>query len=177
MAIQTLVLDPNSTSLEEQSISVRNETGSTLAAGDLVFVSGWNAATGEFLADLADAPPHAGHLAQFIMRTALTTATSGTAFKRHTVTGLDTLSSVVGDPIFLSATPGDFTVIEPSFSRQVVGRVAVSSATIGEIEFLLLSDSDSGFVRSNPTSGEFPVSAVHRNSGGNLEVEFDDVAV
>ena len=177
MAIQTFTLDPNAAALENGKIAVRNETGGTLAEGELVYVSGWDVANGEFLISKAEAPSSDAHLAQFVMRAALVTAASGFAFKSHTFTGQDTSTGVVGDPVYLSATPGEFTLIKPSFAQQVVGRVAVVDPSVGEVEFLLLSDSDSGFVRSNPDSGEFPVSGVRRTASGDLEVEFDDVAI
>lgn len=178
MAIQTIELDPDAAGLVDQSIPVRNETGGTLDPGDLVYVSGWDVANSEFSIDLADAPSNDGHLAQFIMRVSLATATSGNAFKSFTLTNQDTSAGVVGDPVYLSdSIPGGFTLVRPSFAQQIVGRVAVVDGAIGEVEFLMLSDSDSGFIRSNPSSGEFPVSAMQRNAVGNIEVEFDDVAI
>lgn len=178
MAIQIIELDPDAAGLADQSVPVRNETGSTLDPGDLVYVSGWNAGTDEFLVDLAEAPSNDAHLAQFIMRASLTTAASGFAFKSFALTGQDTSASVVGDPIYLSdSTPGGFTEVRPSFAQQIIGRVSVVNAVTGEIEFLMLADSDSGFIRSNPSSGEFPVSAMQRNAAGNVEIEFDDVAI
>lgn len=177
MAIQVFTLDPNAAALEDSKIAVRNETGSPFVAGDLVYISGWNAGTSEFLVDKADAPSSDGHLAQFVMRASLATATSGQAFKSHTLTGQDTSAAVVGDPVYLSDTPGAYTLTTPSFAQQIVGRVSVVNAVTGEVEFLLLSDSDSGFVRSNPGSGEFPVSGVRRTATGDLEVEYDDVAI
>lgn len=177
MAIASFTLDPNAAGLQDQSINVRNETGGDLAEGELVFVSGWNVATSEFLVAKASAPTNGANLAQFIMRTTLGTATSGQAFKSHTLTGQDTSGAVVGDPVFLSDTPGGFTLTPPSFAKQIVGRVAVVNAITGEIEFLLLPDSDTGFIRSNPAAGEFPVSAAQRDSSGLLKIEYDDVAV
>ena len=177
MAIQTFTLDPNAAALEDGKIAVRNETGGTLAEGDLVYVSGWDVPNSEFLVSKAEAPSSDAHLAQFVLRSDLVTAASGFAFKSHTFTAQDTSAGVVGDPVYLSAIPGEFTLTKPSFAQQVVGRVAVVNAVTGEVEFLLLSDSDSGFVRSNPGSGEFPVASVRRTATGDLEVEYDDVAI
>lgn len=177
MAIQSFTLDPNASALEDQNIPVRNETGGPLAEGDLVYVSGWNAGTSEFLIDLSDAPSNGAHLAQFIMRSTLATATSGFAYKSHTLSGEDTSLAAVGDPVYLSdSTPGGYTLTEPNFAKQVVGRVSVVNVS-GDIEFLILSDSDTGFIRSTPGSGEFPVSGMSRDADGNLEVSYDDVVI
>ncbi len=177
MAIQTFTIDPNAASLEDQNIPVRNESGGPFAEGDLVYVSGWDAPNSEFLVDLADAPTNGAHLSQFVMRSALATAASGFAYKSHTLTGEDTSGAAVGDPVYLSdSVPGGYTLVTPSFAQQVVGRVSVVNVS-GEIEFLLLSDSDTGFVRSNPGTGEFPVSGVSRDVNGDLEVSYDDVAI
>ena len=177
MAIQTFTLDPNATRLEDDFIPVRNETGGTLTAGTLVYVSGWHAATSEFLIAKAIASPNTPKLAQFVMRASLATATSGFAYKSYTLTGQDTSTSIVGAAVYLGATAGVYTLTTPSFAKQIVGRVSVVNAVTGEIEFLLLADSDGGFVRSGPGAGEFPVASVARDVAGHLEVTYDDVAV
>lgn len=40
-----------------------------------------------------------------------------------------------------------------------------------------LADTSRGYVKTSPTTGEFKVIAIHRQAGGNLDVEYDDVAV
>jgi len=158
-------------------VDVRNETGGTLAEGTLVYFSGWSEAESRFLVSKAQASALNPRLAQFIIRTAILNNANGQAFKTHRLLLQNTLGSTVGAAVYLSATvAGAYTLTAPSFAKQLVGRVAVVSATIGEIEFFLLSDSDSGFVRSNPGVGEFPVSAIQRNTAGHLEVEYDDVS-
>lgn len=177
MAIQSFSIDPNAASLEEQSLAVRNNSGGALAEGDLVYVSGYDAGNSLYEVTKAQASAINPKLAQFIMRAALADATSGTAYKSHTLTGQNTAAAAVGDPVYLSdSVAGGYTLTKPSFAQQIVGRVSVVNVSTGEIEFLLLPDSDSGFVRSNPATGEFPVSGVRRDAGGNLEVEYDDVA-
>ena len=178
MGIQTITLDPDAQNIEDQSINVRNETGSALVEGDLVFVSGWDEATLRWLVEKAEAPTFGGNLAQFVMRSSLADVTDGVAFKSHRLTNLDTSSAAVGDPIYLSDTvPGEFTLVTPNFARQIVGRVAVVDAVTGEIELFVQSDSDTGFIRTNPGSGEFPVRGIQRDADGNIEIDFDDVSV
>ena len=40
-----------------------------------------------------------------------------------------------------------------------------------------MADVDRGFIRTLPTSGEFPIINVQRDATGQLEVEYDDVAI
>jgi len=40
-----------------------------------------------------------------------------------------------------------------------------------------MSDTTRGYVKTSPTTGEFPVVAIQRASGGNLDIEYDNVAV
>lgn len=221
MAIQSLVLDPSAAPTEIAPVNVRNETGSPFAAGDLLFLSGWNEAQGRHLAQKADADVLGAH-AVLIMQGALADATDGQAYRSSRLTDLDTSSGVEGDPVYLDAAlPGGWTLTAPtgaSAIRQVIGRVAVVNATTGEIEFDLanqvleqvgsnelqdsavaaakiastavdntklastaakdnlddLGDTARGYIKTNPTVGEFKVIAVHRQSDGKLDVEYDD---
>ena len=40
-----------------------------------------------------------------------------------------------------------------------------------------MTDTARGYVQTNPITGEFPVISVQRQAGGNLDVDYDDVAV
>jgi len=40
-----------------------------------------------------------------------------------------------------------------------------------------LADTARGYIQTNPITGEFPVTAVQRNAAGDLDVEYDDVAI
>lgn len=177
MAIQTLTIDPDAAALEDQSILVRNESGGALAAGDLVFVSGWSEANTRFLVEKAQAKPIGGTLAQFVMRSALANLANGEAFKSFRLTGQDTSLGAVGDAVYLdNVVAGGFALTVRPFARQIVGRIAVVNALTGEIELFVQADSDSGFIRTLPTTGKFPIRALHRNAQGDVDVEFDDVA-
>ncbi len=39
------------------------------------------------------------------------------------------------------------------------------------------SDTERGYVKTNPVVGEFPVISVQRDSTGDLDVDYDDVAI
>jgi len=122
------------------AVAIRNETGGTLAANELIYISGWNETYALPLVSKADADV-SGAQAQFVMRTALATNSNGMAFTAfRTAANLNTLAAgAVGDPVYLDATTaGGWTLVAPITATgivQVVGRVAVDSATVGVIEF------------------------------------------
>ncbi len=138
MAIQSFVLDPNATIPEDAPVAVRNNTGSSLAAGDLVYISGWDEANTRPEVSPAEADV-AGKQAVLVMRASLATATGGEAFRAwRTAADQDTDGSTVGDPVYLSETAGEFTLTAPTAAgsvRQVVGRVAIVRLTVGVVEF------------------------------------------
>ncbi|KKL18872.1 hypothetical protein LCGC14_2471180 [marine sediment metagenome] len=51
------------------------------------------------------------------------------------------------------------------------------TATAAKDNLSAMADIDRGFVRTQPTSGEFPIINVQRDATGQLEVEYDDVAI
>ena len=51
------------------------------------------------------------------------------------------------------------------------------TATAAKDNLSAMADVDRGFVRTLPTSGEFPIINVQRDATGQLEVEYDDVAI
>lgn len=138
MAIQSFVLDPNALPPEDAPVNIRNESGSSLEAGDLVFISGWDETNTRPLVTKADASA-AGAQAVLVMRASLATATDGQAFRAfRTAADQNTDTVTEGDPVFLSETPGVFTITAPTAAgsvRQVVGRVAIVHATAGVIEY------------------------------------------
>lgn len=178
MAIQTVTLDPNAAGIEDLTIDIRNETGGVLSAGDLIYVSGWNEVELRWLVSKAQAKPAGGSLAQWVMRSALTNNTNGTAHKSFRLTGQDTSGTTVGDTVYLSGgTLGGFDLTTPDFARQVVGQVAVVNAVTGEVKLFVQPDSDTGFIRTTPASGEFPIRSFQKNAAGDVDVDFDDVAI
>lgn len=178
MAIQSITLDPDAQSIQDQSVEIRNASGGAFAEGDLVYISGWDEAASRWLISLALASSFGGNLSQFVLRAVLADATDGVAFKSHRITGLDTSGDAEGDSVFLSGSvAGGFVTTAPDFARQIVGRVAVSDAVTGEIELFVQADSDTGFIRTNPGIGEFPIRAMKRSSGGDIEIDYDDVAI
>lgn len=131
-------------------LAVQNTTGSTLTAGTLVNIAlsnGWDAATNLPLVEKADAAA-TGHVAAYVVTADITTGSSGIVAKTYRLTGVNTIAaSAVGIPVFLDTTPGGWTISAPfgsTYRVEVVGQVAVKSATVGEIQFDLASQ---GLVR------------------------------
>lgn len=125
---------------QKLGLKVRNESGGAFASGDLVCTSGWSETHTRHLVVLADADAvRTG--AAWILRAALANNANDLAFKQHRLTGLNTDALNVGDPIYVTgtATTGNtYTGVAPTGAavrQQIVGRVAVKSATVGEIEF------------------------------------------
>ncbi|HEY3363951.1 MAG TPA: hypothetical protein VGK74_02710 [Symbiobacteriaceae bacterium] len=111
--------------------------GENLVEGDLVYVSGWNAASAAFVVNKADADA-AGKLATLIMHGTVASGATGTAYRTHTLTALNTNAATAGDPVYLSATAGGWTLTAPTAANAIaqrVGNVSVKSATVGEIRF------------------------------------------
>lgn len=123
--------------LASPALNIRNATGVTLVAGDLIYVSSWDETYTRFLVSKADADV-AGARATHIMRESLATATNGTAYRTYRLTGQATNGLTVGDPIYLNTTAGGWVAVAPTGAddvNQVVGRVTVVHASTGEIEF------------------------------------------
>ena len=116
----------------------------TVAAGDLVYLSGWDATSGLPTIDFADAdaPEKA---ATYVCDAAILTTASGTVSKLLlSAATLNTNSfSAIGSSVYLSttATTGNTWTTAPTGAdviQQVVGKVVVKSATVGQIQFDLV---------------------------------------
>lgn len=122
-------------------LNVVNKTGGTLAQDALVSVSGWDATAGAFTIVLADADATARSGADYVLRAAILNNATGVAYKTGTsVATLNTLAGSVGDPVYLSATAGGWTLTAPTGGDdlvQEVGTVIVDSATVGQIQWNL----------------------------------------
>jgi predicted ThiF/HesA family dinucleotide-utilizing enzyme len=118
---------------------VHNATGGPLTAGMLVTVTGYNTATGLLNVAKADADDPTKP-AMFILLDAIADGASGTAAQEYIQGGLNTNAGVVGDPVYLSATDGGWTLTAPTGASQIVqkvGQIVVKSATVGSIWFYL----------------------------------------
>lgn len=116
------------------SFAVRNETGSTIIANSLVYITGYSYTHSSFLIALATtATPK---LAEGIVTAEILNNANGTCYLSATVNNINTSSySSVGDPVYLS-TSGTFTNTKNDIA-QVVGRVRIINASTGSIVFTL----------------------------------------
>ena len=120
------------------SKTVNNNTGGTLAAGTLVYLSAYN--SGQSLYQISKAvvttDSTTSLFAKWIVDAAITTGTSGTVVANKVLTGLDTSGLTVGRPVFLSTTAGEWVgAYYTDESRcQIVGEVIEVHASTGRIE-------------------------------------------
>lgn len=111
---------------------VRNTTGSTLAKGAAVRVSGDS--SGTTLVALADSDADATMPAIGILEDAILNNANGMAIKVGRLDGLDTSAWAVGTVLYVSGTAGGLTSTAPSSRVQPVAVVVVQHASTGAIE-------------------------------------------
>lgn len=51
------------------------------------------------------------------------------------------------------------------------------AAGVAKINLDAMADTARGYIKTSPTSGEFPVVNIQRDSTGNLDIDYDNVAV
>lgn len=120
-------------------MEVCNKTGVSIAAGKMVYISGFDATLKRPSITLADADTSA-KVAQFITKAAIANNAKGLVYEKMELTGQNTNAGNVGDPVYLSSTAGGWTLSAPTGADQVVqivGFITVKSATVGKILFLL----------------------------------------
>lgn len=125
---------------EAQRFTAYNAEVTTLVAGELVYIGGWNTATGLWAVKRAQADcstPPATH----VVTESITAAETGLVTAAKVIGAQDTSGQAVGDLVYLSDTvAGGFVFVAPStegYYRQVVGVVKVVNATTGEIGFFI----------------------------------------
>lgn len=132
----------------QEGLTVKNVFAGTLAVGDLVYVNGTTTspATGSDpvpTVTKADADAAgAAKVATYVVTKAMTQNSFGKVGKYLVARGLNTSSyTTVGDPVYLSTTAGASTPTAPLLgTTQIVGYVAVKSATVGIIVYNLTSN-------------------------------------
>lgn len=136
-------------------------TSVALTYGDLIYVSGWNAAAGVFTVTKADADV-AGRPAQFVCVQQVAAAAVGAfaPLDQPLIGILDTSGGAVGDPVYLSATAGAMTLTAPTGAArvQIIGFVTVVSATVGRVQ-LVPSDAINDTVALGAFSGPLTVTS------------------
>jgi hypothetical protein len=119
------------------ALKVRNETGGTLTAGTLVYVSSWSEAQTRFLIAKADANA-AGARATYVLTADIANNANGTVSKGYRLANIDTSGTTIGDPWYLLEVAGTSGKTAPTSANaivQAVGRVAVVDAATGVVVF------------------------------------------
>lgn len=136
--IQDAILDSftNRVEADQVHIQVRNESGSAMSRGDLVFISGYNLGLDRVLVSLADADGSGTFPAIGI----LDEAAENNADAHCTVQGrfidIDTDAFSVGDSVYMTTTPGVLGVRPTGDNDEVqaIGIVLRSNANNGVLE-------------------------------------------
>ena len=142
----------------QEGLTVKNVSGGPLAVGDLVYVNGTTTSpvTGtDPVATVTKADADgvaAASVAAYVVTRAMASNSFGKVGKYLVARGLNTSAyTTVGDPVYLSTTAGGSTPGAPTLgNQQIVGFVAVKSATAGIIVYDLRSN---GVVRAGGLSG------------------------
>lgn len=129
---------------EKGGVAVYNDSGGALAAGTLVYVSGWTT-TASGLANIravkkADADGSApANIATYVVTQAIAAGGYGRVARAALVSNIDTSGvSAAGDPVYLSTTAGAFTATAPSTAVsnvQRVGYAITKNASTGKVAF------------------------------------------
>jgi hypothetical protein len=118
-------------------IPVHNATGGALAAGDLLYINGYNASSSMPTVAKADGDSVA---AEWVGVAAIADGATGYVFRGYELGSQDTSGSSVGAAVYLSATAGGWTATALTGSAQIsqrVGVVMTSHASTGTVQFNL----------------------------------------
>jgi hypothetical protein len=121
--------------LRDQLFIGRNSTGSTLAAGSWVRITGWDAVNEVVTIALADTGADATMPAAGILTAAIANGASGRVWQIGLASGLNTAGMTEGGEIYLT-TSGGWTQTRPTAvgaRRQFLGTVLVAHASTGSI--------------------------------------------
>ncbi len=64
----------------------------------------------------------------------------------------------------------------PELAANAVTNAKVE-ATLAKDNLNAMSDTARGYIKTEPVSGEFPIINAQRDASGNLDVDYDDVAI
>lgn len=120
--------------LTTSSTHVYNDSGSAVAIGDAVYITGYNTTEEKPTIDLADADGTATMPCIGVVASAMNDLESGYVTSYGLVSGFDTSSWTAGDCLWLHTTAGDLTSTKPAAGfKQHMGMVVYSDATNGII--------------------------------------------
>lgn len=129
----TFAEPPGSAGTPEAQLTVYNGTGSTIAKGVPVYISGFDATSGNVSVTTADADGSGTMPAIGVTRESIANAASGQVTLHGEVTGIDTSSTAINDPLYVS-TSGALSTTPPATGIvQRVGFVTRVDAVNGEM--------------------------------------------
>lgn len=126
-------IQPGGQTGDAGGIQVYNDSGVAITAGMLVVLTGLQ---GDYTPEVSAADADSNALAYskvWVAPKAIPTAAYGRAVPWHIVTGAVTTGSTIGDPVFLSATAGGWTLTPTTARAVVVGRVMKVHASAGVV--------------------------------------------
>lgn len=144
--LKTLSFDTDQTGVtvnigEENIIRVRNNTGSQINNGDVVYISGFHANSGSPEVSLAQADSESASLIAGMATQNIQNGTSGYITSQGIVRGIDTSAFSNGDELWLSTSEaGGIQTTEPSDPNFSVKIGTVARATVGAGEIRLNPD-------------------------------------
>ena len=112
--------------------------GEAISKGDLVYPDGYDATSGKIKVKKADADAaNPAKCAWFVAPAAIESAAAGIVVGAYELTGQNTNSGNIGDPVYLSdTTAGAWALAAPATAGdyiQQVGVVTAKSATVGKV--------------------------------------------
>jgi len=178
-----VVSNPNSASFGANAdlLEVRNETGSALAAGKAVYISGYNNGLNRPLIALADADASATMPAIGITATVISDGANGEIITFGNAQNIiDTSGTTINDGAWISGTAGEIVFTRPTTDLiQRIGTVARVNANNGVVIITgagRTNDTPWNFISTNATTTNFETTSFRINSedftdltGTNLE--------
>lgn len=101
-----------------------------LTVGELIYISGWDATNSRPVMSKADADAtDPAKCAEFVCDADVLKDALGYAVGQKLVSGIDTSSADVGDPVYLSdATAGSWSLVAPATDGDIIQKVGVVTA-------------------------------------------------
>jgi hypothetical protein len=158
---------------QEQLIRVINNSGSTIANGVPVYISGAGSSLPQIA--LASASAEATSRVAGVTTNSITNGSTGYICVSGVVHGMDTSAFTVGVPIFLGTTAGTLTATAPTGSNYIVqiGNTRVNSASVGELVVTPLGGriASTGGVISGLTTNTIPKATSSTTIGDSLLID------
>lgn len=105
---------------------------------------------------------------------------AGTAYTDDEIVGkVNSASANITRASSVEATARPIEAGEVDETELAVGAVtnAKLASTAAKDNLDALGDTERSYVKTDPAVGEFPIVSVQRNTDGNLDVDYDDVAI